>query len=633
MRRVARPQSRAGPLNDPFTFGPQYSLHPYSFDQAQPMQLRHLADKAVSTGLQAPASSPAAPAPTAEPRQPAGPDARDIFASIGMLAYTWDIATDRLAWGDNLAEVLPGFADIDLSSGRAYGERLGAQSATSRFDAIVTTTGSDDGNGVLFNAIYALAPPRETGGGPLVWIEDCGKWFAGRDGRPCRAHGVVRVITERHEMERRMTRSAQFDALTGAMSRALLAEHSLRLLGQPEKMRKPFAILLVALENLFALNRTYGYDAGDEIIVGLASRLRTNVRVNDLVARYAGNKFAVLLENCDVEQAKSTGQRLIEVIAQAPFTTEVGAISVSARIGAVVAPRDGRSPAVLFQHAEEALDAARQRNAHRLVCYATSLARDNGRLHALQISDSVVSALNERRVELAFQPIVQAQTGHTAFYEALLRVRLADGSIVVPGDILPIAEKSGLVRLLDQRVLELALTQLRADPSLRISVNASVATLHDPEWPEWLANATRLYPGVADRLTIEITETTLIDDFDKTRQLITDCKRLGIKFAMDDFGAGHTSFRNLRLLDFDFVKIDGVFIQNIIKSQDDRFFVRTLTDLARHLGLKIVAEWVEDEETAQLLQGWGVDYFQGSLFGSAVVVAAPGESQNLSRRA
>lgn len=597
------------------------------------MQLRHLAHKAVSTGLQEPASSPSAALAAPEQQPPAGPDLRSVTDSIGMLAYEWDIATDRLSWGENLREVLATFADVDLSTGRAYGERLGAQSATSRFDAIVTSAGRDDGHGVLYNAIYALAPPRETGGGPLMWIEDCGKWFAGRDGRPSRAHGVVRVITERHEMERRLTRSAQFDALTGAMSRALLAEHSLRLLGQPEKTRKPFTILLVALENLFALNRTYGYDAGDEIIVGLATRLRANVRVNDLVARYAGNKFAVLLENCDVEQAKASGQRLIEVIAHSPFATEIGVVSVSARIGAVVAPRDGRSPAVLFQHAEEALDAARQRNAQRLVCYATSLARDNGRLHALQISDSVVSALNERRVELAFQPIVDAQTGDTAFYEALLRVRLADGAIVVPGDILPIAEKSGLVRLLDQRVLELALARLRADPSLRISVNASVATLHDPEWPDWLANATHVYAGVADRLTIEITETTLIDDFDKTRQLICDCKRLGIKFAMDDFGAGHTSFRNLRLLDFDFVKIDGVFIQNIIKSEDDRFFVRTLTDLAKHLGLKIVAEWVEDEATARLLRGWGVDFFQGSLFGSAMMASAPGETLDLARRA
>ena len=108
------------------------------------------------------------------------------------------------------------------------------------------------------------------------------------------------------------------------------------------------------------------------------------------------------------------------------------------------------------------------------------------RLRALQVADSIVSALNERRVELAFQPIVHAETGKTAFYEALLRVRLADGSVVVPGDILPVAEKAGLVRLLDQRVLELALERLDSDPNLRVSVNASLATFLDPEWPDRL---------------------------------------------------------------------------------------------------------------------------------------------------
>lgn len=589
------------------------------------MQLRHLADKAASTGLEEKASSPVA-APLAA--DPLGPDPGTVLPSIGAVLYDWDIATDRLLWGANLAEALGPVASSDLSTGRAYGERLGAESAASRYEAVFNSAGTDEGAGVPFHAVYALAPARETGGGPLVWVEDCGRWFGGRDGRPRRAHGLVRVITERKELERELTRRAQIDALTGTVSRMQLTDHAQRLLGQPEKSRKPFAVLLVALENLFALNRTYGYDAGDEIIIRLAARLRANLRVNDLVSRYAGNKFAVLLENCEVEQAKATGLRLVETIAQAPFEIQVGAIPATVRIGAVVAPRDGRTPEVLFQHAEEALDAARQRNGARFVAYASSLARDHGRLHALQVADSVVSALNERRVELAFQPIVSAKTGATAFYEALLRVRLADGSIVVPGEILPIAEKSGLVRLLDQRVLELALARLAEDKSLRVSVNASIATLHDPEWPTWLASATNVFPGVAERLTIEITESTMIEDFETMRALIVACKKLGIKLAMDDFGAGHTSFRNLRQLEFDMVKIDGVFVRNIAKSADDRFFVRTLTDLAKHLGLEIVAEWVEDEETAALLREWGVDYFQGSYFGAAETASVAFASTN-----
>lgn len=581
------------------------------------MQLRHLADKAATSvqSEQAPISLPAAP------RDAAGPDPSAILASIGALAYEWDIATDRLTWGPNLAETLGPVASADLSTGLGYGERLGSESPTSRYDAIINSTLRDEGSGAPFQAIYALAPPRDIGGA-AVWVEDCGKWFASKDGRPIRAHGVIRVVTEQYEQERQSARRSQIDALTGTMTRALLSEHAHRLLGQPEKNRKPFAILLVALENLFALNRTYGYDAGDEIIIVLAQRLRANLRANDLIARYAGNKFALLLENCDVEQARATGLRLIDVIGQTPFETSAGSVAASARIGAVVGPREGRTAAVLFQHAEEALDIARQHRGARFVAYTSSLMRDNGRLQALQIADHVVSALNERRVELAFQPIVCAATGETTSYEALLRVRLADGSLIVPGDILPVAEKSGLVRLLDQRVLELALARLHENEKLRVSVNASIATLHDPEWPDWLASATMVYPNVADRLTIEITETALIDDLETTRGVIASCRQLGIKLAMDDFGAGHTSFRNLRQLDFDFVKIDGMFMRDIATSADDRFFVRTLISLAKHLGLKVVAEWVEDEATARLLREWGVDYFQGSHFG--VAEAAPG---------
>ncbi|MBI1868859.1 MAG: EAL domain-containing protein, partial [Methylocystis sp.] len=172
---------------------------------------------------------------------------------------------------------------------------------------------------------------------------------------------------------------------------------------------------------------------------------------------------------------------------------------------------------------------------------------------------------------------------------------------------------------------ELALDRLSEDKELRVSVNVSSITLHDPAWRDWLTNAVG-GRGVADRLIIEITESSMIEDFDVTRDLIGACKRLGVKMAMDDFGAGHTSFRSLRELAFDIVKIDGAFVQNIANSADDRFFVRTLINLAHHLGLKIVAEWVEDAETAQMLSKWGVDYFQGAHFGSAAPTPTPSPS-------
>ena len=184
--------------------------------------------------------------------------------------------------------------------------------------------------------------------------------------------------------------------------------------------------------------------------------------------------------------------------------------------------------------------------------------------------------------------------------------------------VFPVAEKVGLVQLLDQRGLELSIERLAADPDLRLSVNVSSCTAHDPDWPNRAQAALAKCPGAAQRLTIEITETCAIDDIEAARRVIASMKALGLKVAMDDFGAGHTSFKNLRLLDVDLLKIDGAFVQNVAQSPDDRFFVRTLIDLARHLNIPTVAEWVENQETVALLKDWGVDSFQGAFYGDAI---------------
>lgn len=588
------------------------------------MQLRHIANRGPETAaapLRAPLSTPSRPlAPPAAPAaaEPAtGPDPRLVLPSIGEVVYHWDIATDRLSWGPNLAETLGPIARADLGAGHSYGERVSRESCASRYDAVMQSGQTDEGSGVPYQLVYGLTQPRELGPAPVVWVEDTGRWFAGPDGRPGRAHGVLRVVTERHEAERRLALGSQIDPLTGVLNRAQLAEHVARFLHGSERSRKPFAVLLVALENLFALNRTYGYDAGDEVIAGLARRLRENVRAGDAVGRHAGNKFSVALENCDADEMLAAAQRLIDIVKDAAFETSAGPIPATIRIGGVIGPREGRNPQVLFQHAEEALDLARQGAGKRFVAYTASLAREDARLRALQVADSIVSALNEQRVELAFQPIVHAATGDVAFYEALLRVRLPDGTSAAPATLLPVAEKAGLVHLLDQRVMALALERLAAEPGLKVSINCSMNTVLDPEWPDRLAQAVAENPSVRDRLIVEITETAMIEDFETTRAMIAACKRLGVKVAMDDFGAGHTSFRNLRDLAFDIVKIDGAFIQNIATSEDDRFFVRTLIDLAKHLSLRVVAEWVEDEAIARMLRDWGVDFFQGALFGYA----------------
>ena len=569
------------------------------------------------------AAPPLAPQPTrAAPARldPLGPDPRVILDSIGEVVYDWDLVSDRLTWGPNVLKVLAGVSREQISSGRSYGEIIAPDSATTRFAAISAPGAIDQGAGAPYRARYGLSVPDSDGRRKeTIWVEDSGRWFAGASDRPERAHGLLRIITNYYEAERELEFRSRFDPLTGCYNRGHLLEIVARMLARPPGKQPHFCILLASLENMFVLNRTYGYDVADEVIAGVAKRLRRTMRGPDSLARYAGAKFALILDSCDQDQMLRAAQRFLDEASAEPFETSAGAIPISLRIGGVAAPRDGRTANQLFQHAEEALDLARA-SASRVVAYQPSLTRSDNRVQAARMADEIVSALNEGRIVLALQPIVDTRTRAEAFSEALVRLRQADGTIVSPGAILPIAEKAGLVHLLDQRVLELALARLSADPSLTLSVNMSGATIHDPEWqPRFKAMIAR-DPSLASRLIIEITETCAIADIEGTRAVMACAHSLGVRVAMDDFGAGHTSFRNLRRLPFDMVKMDGAFVQNLSRSPDDRFFVRTLIDLARHMGMPVVAEWVEDAESAKLLTEWGVEYMQGMHFAGARIV-------------
>ena len=562
------------------------------------------------------------------------PDAAAILGSIGEALYQWDIATDRLDWGAGHAAVLGPFAALDLSTGMAFGALIAAENAASRYDAIHHSTMQDTGAGVPYQLVYALTPPPQLGSAQPLWLEDTGCWFADPAGRPARAQGVLRVLAGPDQFGRRLAPASSLDPLTGLPDRArLLAltqafldranhagfhtdSHVERRADGRAKIYADgrFAVLLATIENLFALNQSCGYDAGDAAIAAVARQLRANVRAGDVVARYGGNKFALLLEDCGDAEAAIVAARLVALIAAGSFETSFGVLAARIRIGVVIAPQEGRAPQTLLLHAEEALDAARRANGQGVVAYTRSLMRDDTRLRVRHAADTILSALADDRIELALQPVVRATDGVVAFHEALLRLRLPEGDIAPLDHLLPAAEKAGLMPALDARVMSLACARLAADPAMRISVNCARASISGADWIESFTASVSEAPDVGARLIVEVTETGIIENFEAMRAAIGACKKLGVRVAMDDFGAGHTSFRHLRDLGFDLVKIDGDFVRNIAQSADDRFFVKTLIDLARHLGLEIVAEWVMNAQTAQILREMGVDYFQGEYF-------------------
>jgi diguanylate cyclase (GGDEF)-like protein len=540
-------------------------------------------------------------------------DPRVVLSSIGEAVYDWDIATDTLSWSGNAVSLF-GVQQVDrLGKGEDFNKLLDPISPATRSEAILLCDTRDAGGGVPYRLSFAIQQSK----GALLWFEDTGRWFAGADGRAAAAHGVVRRIEGPTEHERREIASSKIDELTGGYLRAPFVRLMADDLAKAKTRDKTAVVMLVAIDDLSFVNTSLGFEAADEVIAGVARRLRGAIRGRDRLARFSGTKLGVLLTTFDGEDVREAAYRLMAAVSAEPVHTSAGPVAVKLQIGSASAPQDGSDPVTLLKRAEEALTEARAAANPDFVAYRADVSRDEARRRNLSASDDVLRALNDRRVIIALEPVLSADGRVLQFHEALVRVRAEDGAILGAGAIIPVAERFGLVKFVDIRVLELAIDMLRGDPRSRLSVNVSMRTAVTPEWMTAISSLVAANPGVANRLIVEITETAAMSDLDTTAEIVRRIKDLGLRVAIDDFGSGHTSFRSLRALPVDILKIDGVFVQNLARSADDRFFVRTLVDLAGHLGVQTVAEWVQDEETANLLAEWGVTFLQGEFCGLA----------------
>ncbi len=550
--------------------------------------------------------TPGGPLPDAEiPLDP-----RAILTSIGEVVYDWDIASDRLVWGLNVRDVLGLDRGERIGLGRAFGAFVEPGSGRTRHEAIVDSQGTDGGSGVAYRTRYSLRPNPDR----LIAVEDAGRWFAGADGRPACAHGVLRM-----EPATSLPAPDAVAAPRGlSCDRHALVADIAREIAAVALARRPMTLMIASIDELSRFNDMLGYETSDAIIQSVLARLSGAMRRRDRLARYAGNRFAALLLSCCAGQAETAARRFIRAVEASPVATATGNVGVRLRLGAAIMPDHGSDAAPVLRHAEEALAHAK-RHGIDFVAYSPALRREADR-RTQEGGLDLVGALNDRRLRIARQPVVETRSRRVAFEEVLVRIERPDGSLAGAGEIVPAAERHGLVRLVDHRVLELAVDCLAREPEARLAINVSPFTLMDPDWLTGFAAHLGARPGVADRLIVEITETAAINRAEVVGARLAAMKALGVAVAIDDFGSGHTSFRHLRNFPIDIVKIDGAFVQNLSRSTDDRFFVRTLVDLAQHLGIATVAEWVESEEIACLLASWGVDYLQGDAIGGPPVL-------------
>lgn len=545
---------------------------------------------------------------------PTGAQADDLLmnavAAVGDAAYRWSIDDDTLHWGPG-SDLLLGISEIaKVSTHRDFTSRL-VTDGPSRYESICRSRESDTGVGVPYELEYQI---RDDFGG-MRWVEDRGRWFGGSDGAPAFAVGVLRAIDERHKRDAELVRLSTYDELTGLLNRVRLKEALTDAMIASQRGRQNSAFLLVAVDNLALINDAFGFDVADEVIVCVGERLRGLVRRGDSLGRYAGNKFGLVLPNCNEERLSAVCDRLLAEVRDKVVMTTRGPVAVTVSAGSIALPGHASSVDQALARAEEALVSAKQRLRDSHVVYAPSREREKTRLRNINVADELITALNDKRIRIAYQPIVDSTTCDAMMYECLVRMEQPDGTIVAAGHFVPVAEKLGLIGLIDYRVMELAVETLRIRPDVKLSLNVSGRTTGDRLWRDTLAAHLNMDRGLAERLVIEITETVAIHEASELSEFVATFRELGCQIAIDDFGAGYTSFRNLKTLDVDLVKIDGSFVIDLATNPDNQFFVRTLVDLARNFNLPTVAEWVSNEEEVVMLRNLGVEYLQGFYLG------------------
>ena len=520
--------------------------------------------------------------------------------------FDWTLADDRITW-EGAPWAMPEYGEFErLATGEDFCTWLPPEARARLLNALDDVHPQEATFRLEFEVLTATAKQ---------WFEFSSVRIPGGDGRAERVTGVVREITEQKTAFTRLAYLANYDELTGQLNRTRLQEELNRVLQSATSQERHCAYAVASIDKLAVINEIYGFDVADELIVQTGQRLAQGLRLSDVIGRTAGNKFGVVLGECGEREMSMVADRLHTAVRSEPIQTRAGAVSATVSIGAVWLPQGATSSQEAMLRAEEALERAKALGRNGFAVYSGSAQRETQRRRLVSMGDEIIAALNEQRMIVAYQPIVGAHSRLPEHYECLLRLRRRDGTLAPAGDFIPAAETLGLVRLADRRVLEIAVAQLYRHPNIKLSINVSGTTAGDHSWLQSFINYVRENREVAERMTVELTETAALQAFEENARFVTRLRDMGCRVAIDDFGAGYTSFRNLHNLRVDMVKIDGAYVKNLSGSPDNQLFVRTLVDLAKNFELETVAEWVGSEQDAELLEEYGVDYFQGFYFG------------------
>lgn len=428
---------------------------------------------------------------------------------------------------------------------------------------------------------------------------------------------IERNTTLRREAEDSLLRMSQYDFLTGLPNRLQLQQQLDQILIDAARLQRRVAVICVGLDDFKGVNEQFSYQAGDQLLLATADRLRAHSGRLGALARLGGDQFALVQANIEEPyKAAALAQQILDDLA-APFALDGREIRLRATIGITLFPEDGDSTEKLLQKAEQTMTLAKTRSRNRYQFYVASV--DSEMRRRRELEKALRDAMAGNQLFLVYQPQISYRDHRIVGVEALIRWQHPEFGFIPPDQFIPLAEQNGTIVGIGEWVLDQACKQLRewhdqGYTHLRMAVNLSTVQLHHSELPRVVSNILQTYRLPPRSLELEVTETGLMEDISTAAQHLLSLRRSGALIAIDDFGTGYSSLGYLRSLPLDKIKIDKSFVKDLLDDEDDATIVRAVIQLGKSLGMQVIAEGVETAEQEAYIIAEGCHEGQGYYY-------------------
>ncbi|MBL1142509.1 MAG: EAL domain-containing protein [Proteobacteria bacterium] len=428
--------------------------------------------------------------------------------------------------------------------------------------------------------------------------------------------GVQDDVTFEYEAVQKLNYDASHDALTGLVNRRGFEINANKLIRNENINNIKHSLCFIDLDQFKIVNDTCGHEAGDELLRRISKIFIDNVRKNDTLARLGGDEFVILMENCDIEHSHRVASNLLKLIQNFHFSWEGETFKVGLSIGIVVFDESTTDLIELMRQADSACYVAKDMGRNRIQIYAPDDSELNKRHSEIKWVTRIPKALNEDSFYLDAQSIESLSDKNELHYELLIRLCGDNGEGILPNVFLPSAERFNYISAIDEWVIKKSLTLLAENPGFLdqikfISINLSGQSLANEKLGDFISNQLSETGVDGKKICFEITETSAIKNLNTATNLIHHLKKYGCSFAIDDFGSGLSSYAYLKNLPVDYLKIDGLFVKDIVNDPIDYALVKSINEVGHILNVKTIAEFVENHETKGMLKAIGVDYVQG----------------------